>query len=86
MEIFSKNPLYANVKMPTIKTVEPLTQKLANLDKAALSLLKKCLRYDPEERESAANLLKHPYFDSLSLLACFLSLRSLSFLSVWLSG
>lgn len=61
-EIFSKNQIYVGVKLPVVKVTEPLAKKFPNLDKAALSLLKACLRYDPEERDSCSKLLAHPYF------------------------
>ncbi len=33
------------------------------IDPQALSLLRKCLRYEPEERGTCADLLSHPYFE-----------------------
>ena len=61
-DIFARNPIYVGVKLPTVKATEPLSKKFPGLDKPALSLLKACLRYDPEERDSCSKLLAHPYF------------------------
>lgn len=65
-ELFTKNPAYVGVKLPTVKVVEPLAKKFPSLDRAALSVMKKCLRYEPEERETCAQLLQHQYFQGFA--------------------
>jgi len=61
-DCFAKNQIYVGVKLPQAKSLEPLSKRFPALDKTALSMLKACLRYDPEERDSCAKLLAHPYF------------------------
>lgn len=62
-EIFYKNPLYVGMKLPQVKTLEPLVKRFPNLNRHAMHIMRQCLRYEPAERESCHSLLKHAYFD-----------------------
>lgn len=66
LEIFSKNPLYVGVKIAPPKKIVPPEKRLPNESKIVVSVLKKCLRYDPAERESCDQLLLHPYFQGFA--------------------
>jgi cyclin-dependent kinase-like len=48
MEVFSKNPLYVGVKLPTVKTHEPLEKRFPNMEKTQLSILKVSHPYPQE--------------------------------------
>lgn len=62
-EIFRRNPLYEGTKLPTAKALQPLDARFQGLDRTALSMMEACLRYEPDERETVAGLLRHPYFN-----------------------
>ncbi len=61
-DCFARNSIYVGVKLPVAKLTEPLAKKFPTLDKPTLSMMKTCLRYEPEERDSCSKLLAHPYF------------------------
>eukprot|EP00850_Spirogloea_muscicola_P017657 SM000154S01392 [mRNA] locus=s154:108273:110487:+ [translate_table: standard] len=44
---------------------QDLTEVVKGLDPAGIDLLKKMLEYDPSQRVSAKEALRHPYFDDL---------------------
>ncbi|XP_043916291.1 cyclin-dependent kinase-like 2 [Protopterus annectens] len=62
-ELFYKNPLFAGVKLPEIKEVEPLERRFPRLSFLVMDLIKKCLHIDPDRRLSCAELLLHDYFN-----------------------
>ena len=61
-EIFMKNPLYVGVKLPTVKTVEPLSIKFTGYAKDIVDIMQSCLFYAPEERQPCDQLVNHKYF------------------------
>ncbi|CAB1418538.1 unnamed protein product [Pleuronectes platessa] len=64
-QVFSNNQFFSGVSIPEPLEMETLEQKYPNLSHQALSLMKGCLRMDPSERLTCAQLLLHPYFDHL---------------------
>eukprot|EP00742_Colponemidia_sp_Colp-10_P002704 GILJ01002891.1.p1 GENE.GILJ01002891.1~~GILJ01002891.1.p1 ORF type:complete len:667 (+),score=99.99 GILJ01002891.1:104-2104(+) len=66
LEAFQNNPMFSGVKLPEVDAVETLDQKYASLDKHALSLMKACLKYDPDDRSNCAELSSHPYFNNFT--------------------
>ncbi|KAI8810781.1 hypothetical protein BJ742DRAFT_175117 [Cladochytrium replicatum] len=64
MEVFLKNPLFVGVRIPEIGKVTTLEQKLPHISNEAMSWLKQCLIYDPEQRATTKQLMAHPYFQS----------------------
>jgi hypothetical protein len=53
MEAFVKNPLYVGVKLPepgSVEELEPLDRRLPMINRHAMALIQRCLRYAPEER------------------------------------
>jgi serine/threonine protein kinase len=61
--IFKKNALYVGVKLPAVKTLEPLSIKFAGYDKNIVDIMQKCLYYDSDSRQTCELLLQHKYFD-----------------------
>ena len=61
-ELVRKNPEFAGTKLPRITERETLERKLPHLDAAALDLIQRCLTYEPLQRASCAELLRHEYF------------------------
>uniref|UniRef100_A0A8D0GXY9 Cyclin-dependent kinase-like 2 n=1 Tax=Sphenodon punctatus TaxID=8508 RepID=A0A8D0GXY9_SPHPU len=61
-ELFYKNPLFAGVRLPEVKELEPLERRYPKLLAAVLDLAKKCLQIDPDKRPSCAELLQCDYF------------------------
>ena len=64
-EMVKRNPLFAGVKLPEVPEPETLDARLASLDPLALDVIKCCLRYEPLQRITASELLRHPYFAGL---------------------
>lgn len=64
-ELVRRNPLFNGVKLPEVPDPEGLERKLANLDPLALDVIRQCLRYEPLQRITCAELLRHPYFAGL---------------------
>uniref|UniRef100_A0A8C3XWP5 Cyclin-dependent kinase-like 2 n=1 Tax=Chelydra serpentina TaxID=8475 RepID=A0A8C3XWP5_CHESE len=62
-ELFYKNPLFAGVRLPEVKEVEPLERRYPKLSAAVLDLAKKCLQIDPDKRPSCADLLQCDFFN-----------------------
>ncbi|XP_019389846.1 PREDICTED: cyclin-dependent kinase-like 2 [Crocodylus porosus] len=62
-ELFYKNPLFAGVRLPEVKEVEPLARRYPKLSTAILDLAKKCLQIDPDKRPSCAELLQCDFFN-----------------------
>uniref|UniRef100_A0A8B9PIK5 Cyclin-dependent kinase-like 2 n=1 Tax=Apteryx owenii TaxID=8824 RepID=A0A8B9PIK5_APTOW len=62
-ELFYKNPLFAGVRLPEVKDIEPLDRRYPKLSAAVLDLAKKCLQIDPDKRPSCAELLQCDFFN-----------------------
>ncbi|CAM4544430.1 unnamed protein product, partial [Lepidochelys olivacea] len=62
-ELFYKNPLFAGVRLPEVKEVEPLERRYPKLSAAVLDLTKKCLQIDPDKRPSCTDLLQCDFFN-----------------------
>uniref|UniRef100_A0A8C6QBS8 Cyclin-dependent kinase-like 2 n=1 Tax=Nannospalax galili TaxID=1026970 RepID=A0A8C6QBS8_NANGA len=61
-ELFYKNPVFARVRLPEIKETEPLESRYPKLPEVVISLAKKCLHIDPDQRPFCAELLHHDFF------------------------
>ncbi|XP_025976047.1 cyclin-dependent kinase-like 2 isoform X1 [Dromaius novaehollandiae] len=61
-ELFYKNPLFAGVRLPEVKDIEPLDRRYPKLSATMLDLAKKCLQIDPDKRPSCAELLQCDFF------------------------
>jgi cyclin-dependent kinase-like len=64
-EIFSRNPFFRGMSIPEPEILETLEMKFPNLSGDAMDFMKSCFRLDPSERGTCAELLEHPYFESL---------------------
>jgi cyclin-dependent kinase-like len=65
-EAFRKNPRFLGMRFPEIHNLDTLEKKyLGKLSPKALNFLKQLLRMAPADRLSAAEALRHPYFDGL---------------------
>lgn len=62
VQIFRRNPLYANVELPPQAIVETLDDRFPGVQKNWLAFLKACLKNDPDQRESCSTLMSMPYF------------------------
>ncbi|XP_058039275.1 cyclin-dependent kinase-like 2 isoform X1 [Ahaetulla prasina] len=57
-ELFYKNPLFAGVRLPEIKELEPLEKRYSKLSIAVIEFAKQCLQTNPEKRPSCNELLQ----------------------------
>ena len=64
-EMVKRNSLFNGVKLPEISEPQTLEKKLAGLDRVLLTAIKACLRYEPLQRITASELLRHTYFSGL---------------------
>eukprot|EP00771_Trimastix_marina_P001851 gnl/Trimastix_PCT/2956.p1 GENE.gnl/Trimastix_PCT/2956~~gnl/Trimastix_PCT/2956.p1 ORF type:complete len:432 (-),score=67.05 gnl/Trimastix_PCT/2956:994-2289(-) len=63
LQLFQQNPLFIGMDIPEAPNVVPLASRFPRLDRDALSFVQACLAYEPEDRPSATELLRHPFFD-----------------------
>ncbi|XP_033113910.1 cyclin-dependent kinase-like 4 [Anneissia japonica] len=61
-EVFIKNPLFVGMRLPEVKTVEPLEKRFPKLSSLSISIMKSCLQLEPDNRPTCSQLLKHEYF------------------------
>uniref|UniRef100_A0A8C5L956 Cyclin-dependent kinase-like 2 n=1 Tax=Jaculus jaculus TaxID=51337 RepID=A0A8C5L956_JACJA len=61
-ELFYKNPVFAGVRLPEVKEIEPLEKRYPKLPEVVINLAKKCLHIDPDKRPFCADLLHHDFF------------------------
>ncbi|KAK4469263.1 hypothetical protein MN116_006832 [Schistosoma mekongi] len=71
-QIFEQSKYFAGIQVPSSSSVEPLEKRFERtypmtLSPRELDFLQACVRMDPSERWSCAELLKHPYFGMHSL-------------------
>ncbi|CUG91203.1 mitogen-activated protein kinase, putative [Bodo saltans] len=62
VQIFRRNPLYANVELPPSTICETLDDRFPSVPKSWIAFLKACLKNDPDQRESCSSLMSMPYF------------------------
>lgn len=62
VQIFRRNPLYANVELPPSTICETLDDRFPSVPKNWIAFLKACLKNDPDQRESCSSLMSMPYF------------------------
>ena len=54
------------MKFPEISTLETIEKRyLGKINQKALNFIKSLLRMNPEQRLTAIDALKHPYFDGI---------------------
>lgn len=61
---FKNNQFFANVKMPKIKTLSPLKNKLKKFSADLTSFILDTLAIDPHKRLNSTEVLQHKYFTS----------------------
>ncbi|CAH8497929.1 unnamed protein product [Schistosoma intercalatum] len=71
-QIFEQSKYFAGIQVPSSTSVETLEKRFERtypltLSPRELDFLQACVRMDPSERWSCAELLKHPYFGMHSL-------------------
>eukprot|EP00996_Jenningsia_fusiforme_P001991 NODE_283_length_2528_cov_15.299314_g261_i0.p1 GENE.NODE_283_length_2528_cov_15.299314_g261_i0~~NODE_283_length_2528_cov_15.299314_g261_i0.p1 ORF type:complete len:560 (-),score=87.08 NODE_283_length_2528_cov_15.299314_g261_i0:457-2136(-) len=63
VEIFRSNPLYVGIELPKQYDVQTIEQRFTNTQQRYLmGILVRCLHYDPENRQSCAQLLRTDFF------------------------
>nr|XP_048272139.1 cyclin-dependent kinase-like 4 isoform X5 [Myodes glareolus] len=63
--IFRSNQFFRGISIPEPEDMETLEEKFSNVQPAALSFMKGCLKMNPDDRLTCAQLLDSAYFDSL---------------------
>ena len=58
------NPFFDGYKFPHVK-VRPWEQVLENADDLAIDFLKRLICYSPQERFTAIQAMRHPFFDEI---------------------
>lgn len=61
---FNINPMYEGVELPVPKKLVTLEVKFKEFPANVVSFLKWCFMYDPKQRPSCEELLKHEYFSN----------------------
>ena len=61
-EIFSRNPLFQGVRLPTVRRITALEKRYSKMKPHALSMVKQCLKLDPKDRPGCDRLLQEEFF------------------------
>ena len=62
---FITNPLFNGVRLPKITEAKTLKTHLDTMRDDEIDFLQACLELDPHRRQTARELLRHPYFTAL---------------------
>ncbi|GAB1301358.1 Cyclin-dependent kinase-like 4 [Apodemus speciosus] len=62
--IFKSNQFFRGISIPEPEDMETLEEKFSNVQPVSLSFMKGCLKMDPDERLTCAQLLDSAYFES----------------------
>uniref|UniRef100_A0ABM5GR14 Cyclin-dependent kinase-like 2 n=1 Tax=Pogona vitticeps TaxID=103695 RepID=A0ABM5GR14_9SAUR len=76
-ELFYKNPLFAGVRLPEVKELDPLEKRYSKLSVTIIEFAKRCLQTDPDKRPSCSELLQSDLFNK----DCFAESSNLQLLS-----
>lgn len=69
-DVFYKNPRFVGLRFPDMSRPETLEKRyLGKVTKRALLFMKQALTIDPSNRLTAAQALRHPYFEGLMPMA-----------------
>ncbi|XP_063085513.1 cyclin-dependent kinase-like 4 isoform X2 [Cavia porcellus] len=63
--IFKSNQFFHGISIPEPEDMETLEEKFSDAHPEALNFMKGCLKMNPDDRLTCAQLLESPYFDSL---------------------
>ncbi|XP_057414697.1 cyclin-dependent kinase-like 4 isoform X2 [Balaenoptera acutorostrata] len=61
--IFKSNQFFHGISIPEPEDMETLEEKFSDVHPVALNFMKECLRMNPDDRLTCAQLLESPYFD-----------------------
>uniref|UniRef100_A0A671EQ67 Cyclin dependent kinase like 4 n=1 Tax=Rhinolophus ferrumequinum TaxID=59479 RepID=A0A671EQ67_RHIFE len=62
--IFKSNQFFHGISIPEPEDMETLEEKFSDAHPVALHFMKECLKMNPDDRLTCAQLLESPYFDS----------------------
>lgn len=62
--IFKSNQFFHGISIPEPEDMETLEEKFSDVEPMALNFMKECLKMNPDDRLTCAQLLESPYFDS----------------------
>ncbi|KAF4016245.1 hypothetical protein G4228_007816 [Cervus hanglu yarkandensis] len=62
--IFKSNQFFHGISIPEPEDMETLEEKFSDVYPVALNFMKECLKMNPDDRLTCAQLLESPYFDS----------------------
>ncbi|KAF5913108.1 hypothetical protein HPG69_009059, partial [Diceros bicornis minor] len=63
--IFKSNQFFHGISIPEPEDMETLEEKFSDTHPVALNFMKECLKMNPDDRLTCAQLLESPYFDSV---------------------
>ncbi|KAI6656998.1 hypothetical protein LOD99_16299 [Oopsacas minuta] len=61
-EIFSRNPLFQGVRLPTVRRITSFEKRYPKMKSHALAMIKLCLKLEPKDRPGCAKLLEEEFF------------------------
>ncbi|XP_029794411.1 cyclin-dependent kinase-like 4 [Suricata suricatta] len=62
--IFKSNQFFHGISIPEPEDMETLEEKFSEAQPMSLNFMKECLKMNPDDRLTCAQLLESPYFDS----------------------